>query len=223
MLKCELLCIQTRTIMILLIHKLQKTKGLALMKTRVIDKTEFIKILNAIGNGFTYIENETTKKFRPNQRVKLALMLEGNLGIRIGDIVSLTLNGFRNNGINYTIDIIEEKTKKQRSFTVPIEIYNVIKIYVLENGIKSNEKLFNVSERAVQKQLKIVADYLGLQDVSTHSFRKFYANEMFNNNEQNIELVRTLLQHSSIAVTQKYLGVSSNTVENAIAKHIYIV
>lgn len=193
------------------------------MKTRVINIEEYKAILTTIGSGFTYKVDGSDKKFRPNIRVKLALMLEGNLGVRIGDIVDLTLKSFRSNGINYTINIKEQKTKKLREFTVPMEIYNVIKIYALENGLDDTDKLFPITERAVQKQLKIVCDHLGLEDVSTHSFRKFYANEIFNRSGQNIELVRALLQHSSITITQKYIGVSSKEIEEAISNHIYIV
>lgn len=111
-------------------------------------------------------------------------------------LTNLTLKSFRHNGNNITLDIIEEKTNKSRTFTTPKEIYLVVKEYALDNGIGADDKLFYISERAIQKQLRIVWDYLGLENISTHSFRKFYANEIFNNNGQNIELVRTLLQHN---------------------------
>lgn len=150
-------------------------------------------------------------------------MLEGNLGLRIGDIINLTLKSFRNNGTSIVLDIVEEKTGKNRTFTTPKEVYLVIKEYALDNKLNSEDKLFPLTERAIQKQLKIVCNHLGLENVSTHSFRKFYANEIFNNNNQNIELVRALLQHSTIAVTQKYLGVSSKEIEDAISNHVHIV
>lgn len=193
------------------------------MKTRIISIEEYKTILTTIGTGFTYKVNGADKKFRPNQRVKLALMLEGNLGIRIGDITNLTLKSFRNNGTSIVLDIVEEKTGKNRTFTTPKEVYLLIKEYALDNKLNTEDKLFPLTERAIQKQLKIVCNYLGLENVSTHSFRKFYANEIFNNNNQNIELVRALLQHSTIAVTQKYLGVSSKEIEAAISNHVHIV
>ena len=40
---------------------------------------------------------------------------------------------------------------------------------------------FPVTERAVQKQLHIVCDYLGYDGISTHSFRKWYATEIYKN------------------------------------------
>lgn len=193
------------------------------MKTRVINVEEYKAILTIIGSGFTYKVNGVDKKFRPNIRLKMALMLEGNLGIRIGDITNLTLKSFRNNGTSIVLDIVEEKTGKNRTFTTPKEVYLVVKEYALYNGIGADDKLFELTERAIQKQLKIVCDHLALENVSTHSFRKFYANEIFNSNGQNIELVRTLLQHSTIAVTQKYLGVSSKEIEDAISNHVHII
>lgn len=193
------------------------------MKTRVIDIDTYKLILTTIDTGFAYKVNGADKRFRPNTRLKMALMLEGNLGIRIGDILHLTMKSFRHNGNNITLDIIEEKTNKSRTFTTPKEIYLVVKEYALDNGIGADDKLFELTERAIQKQLKIVCDYLGLENISTHSFRKFYANEIFNSNGQNIELVRALLQHSTIAVTQKYLGVSSKEIETAISNHVHIV
>jgi len=193
------------------------------MKTRVINVEEYKAILTIIGSGFIYKVNGVDKKFRPNIRLKMALMLEGNLGIRIGDITNLTLKSFRNNGTSIVLDIVEEKTGKNRTFTTPKEVYLVIKEYALDNKLNTEDKLFPLTERAIQKQLKIVCDYLELENVSTHSFRKFYANEIFNNNHQNIELVRTLLQHSTIAITQKYIGVSSKEIEDAISNHVHII
>lgn len=78
-----------------------------------------------------------------------------------------------------------------------MEIYNYIKMYCLENNIKSTAKIFVISERVVQKHLKIVCDYLGLEGISTHSFRKYFATQIYN-----IALVKELLQHSTVATTE---------------------
>lgn len=41
-------------------------------------------------------------------------------------------------------------------------------------------------------------------------------------NDYNVELVRQLLQHSSVAVTQHYLSVEPKIVEQALQKHIVL-
>jgi len=68
-----------------------------------------------------------------------------------------------------------------------------------------------------------VADYLGYENIGTHSFRKFFATEIYLNNDYNIILVQQLLQHSSVAVTQKYIGITSEMQEKALEGHINLI
>jgi len=84
-----------------------------------------------------------------------------------------------------------------------------IENYCLRNGIKQNELIFPITERAIQKQLAIVCDYLGYDGISTHSFRKWYATEIYKNNGYDIALVQRLLQHSSAALTAQFCGCNS--------------
>ena len=157
---------------------------------------------------------------KPNERIATVLQLEYNLGLRIGDILNLTMDSFVKDGSRYRLDIHEQKTGKYRNFTVPVEIYNFIRDYAYENNIHPKAKLFPITERAVLKHLKVTCDCLGLQGVGTHSFRKAYATNIYVNNHYNIELVRVLLQHSSTVVSQRYIGIGSKELETAIEKNI---
>ena len=67
----------------------------------------------------------------------------------------------------------------------------------LRNGIGRNELMFPLTTRAVQKQLALVCDYLGYEGISTHSFRKWYATEIYKKNGYDIALVQRLLQHTA--------------------------
>ena len=121
-----------------------------------------------------YREIITTMKeggagFRPNERIATALALEGNLGLRISDIVRLRLSDIVNDGGRYRLAITEQKTGKQRVFTVPLVIYQYIENFCLRNGIGRNELMFPLTTRAVQKQLALVCDYLGYEGISTHA------------------------------------------------------
>lgn len=157
---------------------------------------------------------------RPNERIATALMLEANLGIRISDILRLRLCDIIRDGERYRLSIIEQKTGKARVFTVPFALYQYIRCYCLDNSIAATDTLFPITERAVQKQLRIVCDYLGIDGISTHSFRKYYATEIYRNNGYNIALVQHLLQHSSAAVTQRYIGIQQREIETAIENHL---
>jgi integrase len=181
-------------------------------KTIALTTQQYEIIIKTIKEGFIV----DGKVFRSNNRVATILVLEANLGLRIGDVLALTLHSIIKDGDRHRLNIIEDKTDKQRAFTVPLDIYNYIKMYCLENNIKSNARIFDLSDRAIQKQLKLVCDYLGFENISTHSFRKYFATQIYINNNYNIALVRQLLQHSNTSITQKYIGISTQEVENAL-------
>lgn len=185
-------------------------------RTRAIDEETYKLIIATMQKGFEHEEI----MHKPNERIATVLQLEYNLGLRIGDILNLTMDSFVKDGSRYRLDIHEQKTGKYRNFTVPVEIYNFIRDYAYENNIHPKAKLFPITERAVLKHLKVTCDCLGLQGVGTHSFRKAYATNIYVNNHYNIELVRVLLQHSSTVVSQRYIGIGSKELETAIEKNI---
>lgn len=121
------------------------------------------------------------------------MVLEGNLGLRISDILTPHLCDIVRNGARYRLEIMEQKTGKRL--------------------------IFPLTERAVQKPLSIVYDYLGYEGISTHSFRKWYATEIYKNNGYDIALVQRLHQHSSAATTQRYIGIEPQRIEQAIQYH----
>lgn len=161
--------------------------------------------------------------FRPNPRIATALVLEANLGLRIEDILNLHLQDFIKDGNRYRLDITENKTNKKRTFTVPGQIYVYIENYCLKNQISSDALIFPIKERGVQQYLKKVTDYLAIEKVGTHSFRKYYATSIYENNGYDIALVQKLLQHSSAATTQRYINISEKKVEDAILGHINLI
>ena len=184
-------------------------------KTLALTKEQYTEIINTMRTGFS--------DHRPNNKIATALVLEANLGLRVSDIVQLRLNDIVKDGDRYRLDITEQKTGKKRVFTVPTEIYNYIKQYCIDNEIKSNEQIFKLTERAVQKHLKLVCDYFGYKGIGTHSFRKFFATNVYKDNDYNIILVQELLQHSSPTITQRYIGISSKDIEKALQNNINLL
>lgn len=183
--------------------------------TVALTKEQYENIINLMRSGSDF--------FRPNDRIATALVLEANLGMRIEDILRLRLQDIIRDGDRYRLDITEQKTGKKRTFTVPFPVYNYLRVYAIDNDIPATAKLFPITERAVQKHLQTVCRYLGYDMIGTHSFRKFFATEIYKNNNYNIVLVQQLLQHSSTAVTQRYIGISSAEIEDALQKHIELI
>ena len=94
---------------------------------------------------------------------------------------------------------------------------------MLYEVITEDEIIFPITERTVQKYLAKVADHLGYENIGTHSFRKYYATDIYNSNDHDIVLVQNLLQHSSAAITQRYIGITSEKIEKAIEEHVHLI
>lgn len=159
---------------------------------------------------------------RANPRCAAVLTAEANLGMRIGDILRLRLCDIVRDGNRYRLNIVEEKTGKKRTFTVPDALYSYFCEYAQKQGIAADAPLFPITVRAVQKHLKAVCDYLGYENIGTHSFRKWYATDIYESNGHDIVLVQRLLQHSSPMVTQRYIGIGDDKIERAIAGHVLL-
>ena len=184
-------------------------------KTKALTTEQYKEIIQAMRDGFSGC--------RPNERIATALVLEGNLGLRISDILKLRLCDIVRDGDRYRLEIVEKKTSKRRIFTVPMVLYQYIENYCLRHGIRRTEIIFPITERAVQKQLAIVCDYLGYEGISTHSFRKWYATAIYKANGYDIVLVQRLLQHSSASTTQRYIGIEPQRIEQAIENHAQLL
>lgn len=183
-------------------------------QTVALTTEQYKEIISIIKNGFS--------GSRPNQEVATALMLEANLGLRISDILRLHLSDIVKDGERYRLAMTEKKTGKARVFTVPLALYQFIRCYCLDHGIQEQQRIFPLTERTIQRHLRAACDYLGYRDISTHSFRKYYATEIYKNSHYNIALVQKLLQHSSAAVTQRYIGIQPREVEEAIEGHLQL-
>ena len=188
-------------------------------KTTSLAEDDYGAIIRAIREGFmldgVHVE--------PNERVAAVLTVEANLGLRVGDVLRLRLNDIIRDGNRYRFDIVEEKTGKVRTFTVPHEMYSYLCDYAISHNLPRTAHLFSVTERAIQKHLQKAVTYLGLSRISTHSFRKFFGTRIYENNGHDIVLVQRIFQHSTTAVTQRYIGVQQKNIEDALTKNVIIV
>lgn len=189
-------------------------------KTVALTEEQYKTIISTIRAG-VIMENGSV--INPNERIATALTLEANLGLRISDILQLRLSAIIRDGDRYRLNIVEQKTQKKREFTVPTDIYVYIQKYALDNNISPTAKLFDISERAVNKHLKAICDYLGYDGIGSHSFRKYFATSIYTNNNYDINLVRVLLQHSSTTTTQRYIGLQEKHIEEALQNHINLL
>lgn len=188
-------------------------------ETVTITREQVKDIVTTVREGYT---DYSGVKHRPNTQLATILILEANLGCRIGDIMNLTTDSIIDDGGIYKLNIIEQKTGKRRNFIVPKPVKAFIDSYINESGIYRGP-LFDIKAPAVWKQLRAVTAYLGLENTSTHSLRKMAANTLFEASGHDIEVVREFLNHSSVKITQTYIKRSPEQMERAINKMVYLV
>lgn len=180
------------------------------MTMRVLEVSEYRQIIGLLLNGFT---TNTGATFRPNKQIALIFQLQASLGLRINDVLGLRVNSFRNG----KLETREKKTGKLQYRDINPAVTDCVKDYAITNKLGQMDNLFNIKERAVQKQLSIITDYLGLENIGTHSFRKMYATTVYEESGHNIELLKELLNHTSIATTQRYIRTTQEAINKASA------
>lgn len=187
-------------------------------KCVALSQEEYQRSIELLRNGFML----SGVLVKPNERIATIEVLQATLGLRLGDILKLKLSSFIRDGDRYRLDIREEKTGKIRNFTVPNEVYSFVQDYCIEGGISKDAKLFDISKRQVERHLNKVfmKMELPLRSYGSHSFRKLFATQVYIDSEYNAELVRVLLQHSSLNTTQRYLSIGSKQIEDALAKTV---
>lgn len=191
-----------------------------MFESRQITDDEYRTIIQTIRQG--YVDNDGITR-KPNEQVADILVLEANLGCRINDIISLTTDNFYfdKGEMMWKIHIIEQKTGKERRLPVPDSVKSFID-EISGKNYTDDERLFSIKAPAVWKALKICTATLGYECVSCHSLRKFWSMNLYRNSNYNVELVSQALNHSSVAVTRKYLKISSKEMEDAISKSVNI-
>lgn len=178
---------------------------------------EYEECIQLLRSGFSF---EGTN-IKPNERIATICIVQCCLGLRLGDVLKLRLTSFIKDGNRYRLDIKEQKTGKSRTFTVPAEVHSFIMNYAIERGISKDAKLFDLSARQVQRHLRLVFKKMHIAGrCSTHSFRKRFTTKAYEESGYNLELCRVLLQHSSLQVTQRYLSVSNQQIEEVLASTV---
>ena len=176
---------------------------------RACDNSEYKDMISLLRNGYTGRDGIV---HRPNNQIADVLVLEANLGCRLGDILQLKHSDFVcDNGI-WKIIISEEKTDKKRTFIVPAPVKEFID--TIHYG--KDDRLFKVGKQAVWKVLREITAELNLSNISSHALRKMAACAMYDKTNHDIEAVCTFLNHSSVKITRSYIRRSDKQIEDAI-------
>lgn len=160
-----------------------------------------------------------------NYKFSLLIALGSFFGIRISNILSLRFCDIINTDI---LTIIEKKTKKQRTFKINDQLkkhilscFKEIKPQSTNDFIFTSQKgsVYSVQRiNVVFKEVKVKYN-LKIKNFSTHTMRKTFGRQVYNNAGSNAELalvkLSELFNHSDVRTTRKYLGLRTEELMEA--------
>ena len=151
-----------------------------------------------------------------NYKISLLISLGCFTGLRISDILALRWKQILNTD---EFTVIEKKTGKQRTVRINLQLQqHIADCYKHINPIGSNVPILisqkgtvftiqrvNVILKEVKKKYKV-----RIKNFSCHSLRKTFGRQVYTMNGENSELalikLMELFNHSSVAITKRYLG-----------------
>jgi integrase len=162
--------------------------------------------------------------------VALMIATQMYFGLRIGDVLKLTWGEVR----QAAFTVYEGKTGKPRTITVHPEFAAVrdryLATFYVECRPAGDQPIFTgtrgprtgspISVRAANDRFSAALKRHGITtaNASTHTLRKTFARRVWESsgeNEAALVLLSDILNHSSIAITRRYLGITGEEIAGA--------
>ncbi len=165
--------------------------------------------------------DEIKQTLKNNPRSLLLFMFAIHTGIRCKDILLMRAGDVRD---AKHIKLVEMKTKK----TKKIIINDALKVLLVPfiKDMRDDEYLFQsreglnrpISRSQAHRIITKATSKVGLSDIGFHGLRKTLAYHIYEQSNHNIGLVMSLLQHNSQKTTLRYLGLTQDSLDEAILK-----
>lgn len=146
-----------------------------------------------------------------------------NSGLRVSDLLNLTLGDVAESKskVRGRISLREAKTGKQKDFPLSENAKKALQEYLRTRGydpaapLLPSRKGSGALQRAqAWKILNEAARLAGIKErVGTHTLRKTFAYHAYKSG-QDITLIQKLLNHSSPAVTLRYIGITQDQMDD---------
>lgn len=143
-----------------------------------------------------------------DQPYRLVTQIAYFTAARCGEVVSLERADLRGDAIIYRA--AKTKTKTTRTAQVPAQLAQHIAAAGLPSGgylFPSSSGSGHLTVRAVDKWVRRSAELLGLDGVSTHSFRRSQATHLHLAGVS-LRAIQRVTGHATLAALEKYLDVS---------------
>lgn len=167
-------------------------------------------------------------KLERDEQYKFCLLIAIGVftGLRISDLLQLKFSQFEKG--NEVLMITEQKTKKYRRIKINSDLREIVGRLREKMGIKESDILIfqnRFGTKAIDKsyvnvKLKEIVKKYGFTidgNISSHLFRKTLGNRVLklnNYSNESVILLMELFNHSSPAITKKYLGIREKEIHD---------
>ena len=144
-------------------------------------------------------------------------------GFRISDIIDKRVRDVKG---KMDFDMIEKKTGKVRKIPIHPKLKKAIDSYIVDK--KDYEFLFKsrkgsnapITRQQAYRVLRDAGKKFGLRSIGTHTMRKTFGYHLYQQT-QDINLVQSVLGHSSPEITKTYIGITRERMYDAIRRLKY--
>ncbi|MCL6455013.1 MAG: site-specific integrase [Alicyclobacillus sp.] len=156
-------------------------------------------------------------------RSHVLFVLGINSGLRVSDLLNLILGDVAESKskVKDRISLREEKTGKQKDFPLSDNAKKALQEYLRTREYEPSAPLFPsrkggtpLKRAQAWKILNDAARLAGIKErIGTHTLRKTFAYHAYKSG-QDITLIQKLLNHSSPAVTLRYIGITQEQMDD---------
>ena len=169
-----------------------------------------------------------SKLLSDNPRNYLLFTMGINNGLRTGDLLKLKVGQVKDLKIGETLTIRESKTKKNNILVINKAVYKALRNFI--DTIKPNGEDFVFESRkgnqaltvsAVNKMIKKWTGAINLKgNYGAHTLRKTWGYHQRVTYGVGFEIISKRFNHSSPAVTMRYLGIEDKEVHDTLMNEI---
>ena len=161
----------------------------------------------------------------------LIILLITTSGMSKAEILNLTVDDFlkANKSSIPTFYLTRQKTKKEFfTFTTP-RTSEKISTYIKMNDLEPKDKLFNIAESQLTRNMQCINDELGLGRVGNysrfrcHMLRKYHASNLLNNTSFTLDEIDTLQGRSKNKIHRSYFLNDEEKLKEKYVRHIDVI
>ena len=169
-----------------------------------------------------------TKLLSDNPRDRLLFIMGINNGLRVGDLLKLKVSDVRGLKVGDTLSIREGKTGKQNVLVINKPVYDALKTYLDFKKPADEDYLFEsrkgkrpLTIQAVNNKVKQWTAAINLKgNYGAHSLRKTWGYFQRTVYGVGFELICKRFNHSSPAITMRYLGIEDKEVHDLMLNEV---